>query len=95
MKKKPVNHYRSKLILEEMEQRQLFSGGAEGIIPPEPVAAEATAVNVDANLEITATQAPSNPVGQAQVESNVSNETTAEQASPTTTVETDSLPKIY
>ncbi|NOU43388.1 MAG: DUF4347 domain-containing protein, partial [Methyloglobulus sp.] len=50
-KKSPQQRYNSKFILEELESRQLFSGGAEGVIPPEPVANEATVINVDANIE--------------------------------------------
>ncbi|WP_036307174.1 DUF4347 domain-containing protein, partial [Methyloglobulus morosus] len=46
------SRYRSKLILEELETRQLFSDGAAAVAPPPPANdAAATVINVDANIE--------------------------------------------
>jgi uncharacterized delta-60 repeat protein len=87
MKKKSiVNRYRSKLILEELEARQLFSGGAEAVIPPPNEAPPATVIEVDANHEPVA-------VNQAQAPNpNISNATTtsitANSIAPPSPVET-------
>ena len=69
-KKSLENRYRSKLILEELENRQLFSDGAAAVAPP-PQAndAAATVINVDANIE---------PVVESQSTSNVSIKNNAE-----------------
>lgn len=50
-KKPPAQQYKSKFILEELEPRQLFSGGAEGVIPPPANNPAVTEINVDANIE--------------------------------------------
>jgi Domain of unknown function (DUF4347) len=58
MKKKSIqNRYKSKLILEELEARQLFSGGAEAVIPPPDNTPPPTVINVEPVAE-NQTQAP-------------------------------------
>ncbi|MBD9357825.1 cadherin-like domain-containing protein [Methylomonas albis] len=46
--KSPLKHYHSKPILEELEARQLFSGGVEGLLTEQLVEANAVYVNADA-----------------------------------------------
>jgi Domain of unknown function (DUF4347) len=73
MKKKSiVNRYRSKLILEELEARQLFSGGAEALIPPPNEAPPATVIEVDANHEPVAVNQAQTPSSQNNLSQNIS-----------------------
>jgi uncharacterized delta-60 repeat protein len=53
MAKKSINNrYNSKLIIEELEARQLFSDGAAAVVtPPQNTDSAATVINVDANFE--------------------------------------------
>ena len=80
MKKKSIqNRYKSKLILEELEARQLFSGGAEGVIPPPDPIPAPTAVNVDANVEPVAENQTQAPVSQSTIEPTVPEASTSIQ----------------
>ena len=86
MKKKlPVKRYKTKFILEELESRQLFSGGAEAVLPPPPDNAASAEIHVDANLEPVTdnqTQTPGNqfPVNPTIPNAPASNDTSKAQA---------------
>jgi uncharacterized delta-60 repeat protein len=92
MKKKSIqNRYRSKLILEELEARQLFSGGAEAVIPPPESTPSATVIEVDANAEPVAenqAQAPHSDSNIAQNPSGTSTNVQAATLAPTYSAET-------
>ena len=68
-----LQQYDSKLILEELEPRQLFSGGVEGLLVSQLEPQVVTYVNVDANLEQTAqsqSQAEHQDIGAKETKSN-------------------------
>ncbi|MEQ1528742.1 MAG: DUF4347 domain-containing protein, partial [Methylococcales bacterium] len=51
MKNSILNQYRSKLILEELEARKLFSAGIEGLITPQLDQPVATYIDVDTHMQ--------------------------------------------
>lgn len=92
MNKKIAREFSHKLIMEEMEARQLFSGGIEGVVVPEPP--PPPAINIDI-ASTTNSTAQTTPPTSAAIDNSVSNNMQAQTGVRNELIFVDTVVKNY